>query len=68
MAPPAIDEAALIDSLDDEWRSPTQIRTRLGLQQIWSIASLPRWSDSPIGVKSIEGCGTLMCESTMAAI
>ena len=36
MAPPAIDEAALIDSLDDEWRLPTQIRTRLGLQRIWS--------------------------------
>jgi len=35
MAPPSIDETALIDSLDDEWRSPAQIRTRLGLQ-IWS--------------------------------
>jgi hypothetical protein len=33
MAPPAIDEAALIDSLDDEWRSPTQIL----VSQIWSI-------------------------------
>ena len=37
MAPPAIDEAALIDSLDNEWRSPTQILTRVGLQRIWSI-------------------------------
>src|SRR5579871_3886668 len=35
MAPPSIDETALIDSLDDDWRSPAQIRTRLGLQ-IWS--------------------------------
>jgi len=40
MAPPAIDEAALIDSLDDEWRLPTQIRTRLGLQQFWSSISV----------------------------
>jgi len=40
MARPAIDEAALIDSLDDEWRLPTQIRTRLGLQQFWSSISV----------------------------
>jgi hypothetical protein len=37
MAHPAIDEAARIDSLDNEWRSPTQILTRVGLQRIWSI-------------------------------
>jgi hypothetical protein len=30
-----IDEAALIDSLDDEWRSPAQIRIRLGIR-VWS--------------------------------
>jgi hypothetical protein len=35
MAPPAIDEVALINSLDDEWRSAAQIRTRLGVQ-LWS--------------------------------
>ena len=68
MAPPAIDEAALIDSPDDEWRLPSQIRTRLGLQRIWSIriaTALERLADRD---KSIEGCGTLTCESTMAAI
>ena len=32
---PLLDETALIDSLDDEWRSPAQIRTRLGLR-LWS--------------------------------
>jgi hypothetical protein len=30
-----IDEAAIIDSLDDVWRSPAQIRARLG-NLIWS--------------------------------
>jgi hypothetical protein len=30
-----IDEAALIASLDDEWRSPAQIRTRLGIR-VWA--------------------------------
>ena len=44
MARHMIDEAALIDSLDDEWRSPAQIRTRLGIR-IWStriVAALER--------------------------
>lgn len=31
----AIDEAELIDALDNEWRSPAQIRARVGLQT-WS--------------------------------
>jgi hypothetical protein len=35
MARPMIDEAAIIDSLDDVWRSPAQIRARLG-NLIWS--------------------------------
>jgi hypothetical protein len=49
MAPRAIDEAVLIDSLDDEWRTPLQIRTRLGLRQLWSIRianALERLADS----------------------
>ena len=48
MAPPAIDETALADSLDDEWRSPAQIRSRLGLRA-WSTriaTALDRLADS----------------------